>query len=204
MLTASESGSTNDMFCLLNTCIKNIYLADAQTIYFWYITQTFHLKVLPWTLAEVRQSLCRVFVLQPVIEKSPPSSLYFRSLREAPGPRSATPDKVRGEIAGSKERLQRASCLWVSSGSGSLEELRSDTGLCRALCWYIKYRCLSICDASSIFYVSFLTKFCISWYLRSSDLSQLQRILHRQPSSWSLHFIILFSPGILYHFFICP
>ena len=173
MLTASESGSTNDMFCL---------------------------KVLPWTLAEVRQSLCRVFVLQPVIENHHPPCIFGASGK--PRGRVPLPQIKSGENLLNKRKTP-ACCVWVASGSGSLEELRSDTGLCRALCWYIKYRCLSICDASSIFYVSFLTKFCISWYLRSSDLSQFQRILTGSPS-WSLNFIPLFSPGILDHFFICP
>ena len=56
-------------------------------------------------------------------------------------------------------------------------------------------------SASSAFSVSFLAKFCTPWYLRSSELRQIQRRLYTFPF---LEFICFKfpSPGILYPIFL--
>ena len=56
-------------------------------------------------------------------------------------------------------------------------------------------------SASSAFSVSFLAKFCTPWYLRSSELRQIQRRLYKFPF---LEFICFKfpSPGILYPIFL--
>ena len=51
--------------------------------------------------------------------------------------------------------------------------------------------------ASSAFSVSFLAKFCTPWYLRSSELRQIQRMIHKTPCPELIYFKFP-SSGILY------
>ena len=43
-------------------------------------------------------------------------------------------------------------------------------------------------SASSAFSVSFLAKFCTPWYLRSSELRQIQRMIHKTPCPEFIYF----------------
>ena len=52
-------------------------------------------------------------------------------------------------------------------------------------------------SASSAFSVSFLAKFCTPWYLRSSELRQIQRMIHKTPCPEFIYFKSP-SPEILY------
>ena len=162
---------------------------------FWFITQTDYIQVFLRTLADV--SVHDIFLLH----SSSSSLIYYAAgggLR--PSRSSASSNKIRRWIGKRKTPVRNARNYHLC-----LSRLKNFVEILGVQVFALMQKMLlSERQRVQHFSVSFLVKFCTSWYFRIFDLSQFQRILHMQPSSWSLHFIIPFSPGILYHFFNCP
>ena len=161
---------------------KCITRLTAQAIHFLSITQ-------PENNLSVSINFCRCFLT---------GSLYIQSFSFV---LCGYPQIKYGEMSENKNSRQRFS--WFTSASVSPEELREGSWLYRFLRWYIKYCCLSV-YASSVFYVSYLAKFCTSWYFRIFELNHVQMIIHRNFLTGFIIFFIPFSLGILYHLLICP
>ena len=112
---------------------------------------------------------------------------------------AATRDKVRcGEMNVKTPARRFYNYPLVMSRLKNFVKVPGCTGFCvdteNATVW---------ASASSAFSVSFLAKFCTPWYLRSSELRQIQRMIHKTPCPEFIYFQSP-SPGILYLLLFTP
>ena len=161
---------------------------------FFSITHPVYTQVFLRTLADVSVSdmfnsqlfpscIFLSFIFHFILQWCPPG----RAPRESPASLAASPlpqikyDEVEWKLKTPARGFYKTTL--VLSRLKNFVKVPGYTGLCvdteNAAVW---------ASASSAFSVSFLAKFCTPWYLRSSELRQIQRMIHKTPCPEFIYF----------------